>query len=54
MLNAIREVIDASSFKPKVTAYYGNWRIYGANKYMPYIPKDLESKYSCTDAWSYS
>ena len=54
LLNAIHEVLDASSFKPKIIAYYGDWRIYGGYKYYPHIPRDKEAEYSCTDAWSYA
>jgi len=54
LLNAIHNTIQAASHKPKVTAYYGNWRIYGSYKYYPYVSKAEEAKLTCSDNWSYS
>ena len=51
-MNAVHRTIAAGSYKPKVTAYYGNWRIYGSYKYYPHIPADKESSFSCSDAWN--
>jgi len=53
-LKAVHNTIAKSTFKPNVIAYYGNWRIYNAYAYDPYIPKGTEGSYKCSDAWSYS
>jgi hypothetical protein len=52
-LNAVHNTIAAASFKPKVTAYYGTWRIYNNYAYFPYIPKALESSYTCSENWNF-
>lgn len=54
LLNAIHETKIAAKSDIKVTAYYGNWRIYDGNKYYPYLPKSKESSFTCSDKWEYS
>jgi len=54
LLNAVHEAIDSANPKPKVVAYYGNWRIYGSYKYFPYISPSDEAGMTCSDSWSIS